>query len=45
LGVGERMARNYVRRSAQYCRLRLDGMTARDARREVIPQKRQSSLS
>lgn len=37
LGVGERMARNYVRRSAQYCRLRLDGMTARDARREVIP--------
>jgi RNA polymerase sigma-70 factor (ECF subfamily) len=37
LGVGERMARNYVSRTARYCRLRLDGATARDARREVIP--------
>jgi RNA polymerase sigma factor (sigma-70 family) len=37
LGVGERMARNYVSRTAQYCRLRLEGATARDARREVIP--------
>jgi RNA polymerase sigma factor (sigma-70 family) len=37
LGVGERMARHYVSRSAQYCRLRLDGVTARDARREVMP--------
>ena len=37
LGVGERMARNYVSRSARYCRLRLDGMAAPDARREVIP--------
>ena len=37
LGVGERMARNYVSRSARYCRLRLDGVTARDARREIIP--------
>jgi RNA polymerase sigma factor (sigma-70 family) len=37
LGVGERMARNYVSRSARYCRLRLDGMAAADARREVIP--------
>jgi RNA polymerase sigma-70 factor (ECF subfamily) len=37
LGVGERMARNYVRRSARYCRLRLDGLPAPDARREVIP--------
>ena len=37
LGVGERMERNYVRRSARYCRLRLDGMTAGDARRAVIP--------
>jgi RNA polymerase sigma factor (sigma-70 family) len=37
LRVGERMARNYVSRSARYCRLRLDGVTARDARREVIP--------
>jgi RNA polymerase sigma factor (sigma-70 family) len=37
LGVGERMARNYVSRSARYCRLRLDGATPRDARREVIP--------
>jgi RNA polymerase sigma-70 factor (ECF subfamily) len=37
LGVGERMARHYVRRTARYCRLRLDGTTARDARREVIP--------
>ena len=37
LGVGERMARHYVRRSARYCRLRLDGATPRDARREVIP--------
>ena len=37
LGVGERMARNYVSRCARYCRLRLDGVTARDARREVIP--------
>src|ERR1700737_1420362 len=31
LGVGERMARNYVSRSAGYCRLRLDGVTGRDA--------------
>ena len=37
LQVGERMARNYVSRSAQYCRLRLNGVTARDARREIIP--------
>jgi RNA polymerase sigma factor (sigma-70 family) len=37
LGVGERMARHYVSRSARYCRLRLDGVTARDARREVMP--------
>jgi RNA polymerase sigma-70 factor (ECF subfamily) len=37
LGVGERMARNYVSRSARYCRLRLDGVTARDARRDIIP--------
>jgi RNA polymerase sigma factor (sigma-70 family) len=37
LGVGERMARNYVSRTAQYCRLRLDGASAHDARREVIP--------
>ena len=37
LGVGERMARNYVSRSARYCRLRLDGAAPRDARREVIP--------
>jgi RNA polymerase sigma factor (sigma-70 family) len=37
LGVGERMARNYVSRSARYCRLRLNGVTARDARREIIP--------
>jgi RNA polymerase sigma factor (sigma-70 family) len=37
LEVGERMARNYVSRSARYCRLRLDDVTARDARREVIP--------
>jgi RNA polymerase sigma factor (sigma-70 family) len=37
LGVGERMARHYVRRTARYCRLRLDGATPRDARREVIP--------
>jgi RNA polymerase sigma factor (sigma-70 family) len=37
LGVGERMARNYVSRTEHYCRLRLDGATARDARREVIP--------
>jgi RNA polymerase sigma factor (sigma-70 family) len=37
LRVGERMARNYVSRSARYCRLRLDGVTARDARRAVIP--------
>ena len=37
LGVGERMARHYVRRTARYCRLRLDGATPRDARRAVIP--------
>jgi RNA polymerase sigma factor (sigma-70 family) len=37
LGVGERMARNYVSRSARYCRLRLDGTTPHDARRDVIP--------
>jgi RNA polymerase sigma-70 factor (ECF subfamily) len=37
LGVGERMARHYVSRSTRYCRLRLDGATPRDARREVIP--------
>jgi RNA polymerase sigma factor (sigma-70 family) len=37
LAVGERMARNYVSRTARYCRLRLDGATARDARRAVIP--------
>jgi RNA polymerase sigma-70 factor (ECF subfamily) len=37
LEVGERMARNYISRTAHYCRLRLDGATARDARREVIP--------
>jgi RNA polymerase sigma factor (sigma-70 family) len=37
LDVGERMARNYVSRSARYCRLRLDGASPRDARREVIP--------
>jgi RNA polymerase sigma factor (sigma-70 family) len=37
LEVGERMARNYVSRTARYCRLRLDGATPLDARREVIP--------
>jgi RNA polymerase sigma factor (sigma-70 family) len=37
LEVGERMARNYVSRTARYCRLRLDGATPVDARREVIP--------
>jgi RNA polymerase sigma factor (sigma-70 family) len=37
LDVGERMVRNYVSRTARYCRLRLDGATPRDARREVIP--------
>ncbi|MDB6084932.1 MAG: sigma-70 family polymerase sigma factor [Gammaproteobacteria bacterium] len=37
LEVGERMARNYVRRTARYCQLRLDGATPREARREVIP--------
>jgi RNA polymerase sigma factor (sigma-70 family) len=37
LAVGERMVRNYVSRTARYCRLRLDGATARDARRAVIP--------
>ena len=37
LAVGERMARNYVSRTARYCRLRLEGATSRDARREVIP--------
>jgi RNA polymerase sigma factor (sigma-70 family) len=37
LAVGERMARNYVSRTARYCRLRLEGTTPRNARREVIP--------
>jgi RNA polymerase sigma-70 factor (ECF subfamily) len=37
LEVGERMARNYVSRTARYCRLRLDGTTPREARREIIP--------
>ena len=37
LGIGERMARNYVSRTARYCKLRLDGICAADARREVMP--------
>src|SRR5882757_4704830 len=37
LAVGERMARHYVSRTARYCRLRLDGATPCDARREVMP--------
>jgi RNA polymerase sigma factor (sigma-70 family) len=37
LGVGERMARNYVSRTARYCRLRLDDVPAIEARRKVIP--------
>jgi RNA polymerase sigma-70 factor (ECF subfamily) len=37
LGIGERMARNYVSRSARYCKLRMDGKAAAEARREVMP--------
>jgi RNA polymerase sigma-70 factor (ECF subfamily) len=37
LGIGERMARNYVSRTARYCKLRMDGISATDARREVMP--------
>jgi RNA polymerase sigma-70 factor (ECF subfamily) len=37
LEVGERMVRHYVSRTARYCRLRLDGATPVDARREVMP--------
>lgn len=37
LAVGARMARNYVSRTARYCRLRLEGATPRNARRDVIP--------
>jgi len=32
LGVRERQARNYVRRAVAYCRLRLDGVTERQAK-------------
>jgi RNA polymerase sigma factor (sigma-70 family) len=37
MNVRERMVRNYIRRTTLYCKLRLDGKSAADARREVMP--------
>jgi len=37
LGIGTRMVRNYICRTTVYCKLRLDGVTAADARNRVIP--------
>jgi RNA polymerase sigma factor (sigma-70 family) len=37
LGIGTRMVRNYICRTTVYCKLRLDGVSAADARNRVIP--------
>jgi RNA polymerase sigma factor (sigma-70 family) len=37
LGIGTRMVRNYICRTTVYCKLRLDGICAADARNRVIP--------
>lgn len=37
LGVQKRMVRNYICRTATYCKLRLDGQTPAQARQQVIP--------
>jgi len=37
LGIGLRMVRNYISRTTIYCKLRLDGCTAEEARKRVIP--------
>jgi RNA polymerase sigma-70 factor (ECF subfamily) len=37
LGIGLRMVRNYISRTTIYCKLRVDGLSAADARKKVIP--------
>jgi RNA polymerase sigma-70 factor (ECF subfamily) len=37
LGIGLRMVRNYVSRTTIYCKLRVDGLSAAEARKRVIP--------
>jgi RNA polymerase sigma factor (sigma-70 family) len=36
LGIQERQARNYIRRTVTYCRLRLDGATEQEAREQLF---------
>ncbi len=35
LGIGERQVRTYLRRTLVYCQLRLDGITAADAKERI----------
>ena len=37
LDIGARMVRNYICRATIYCKLRLEGVSAPDARHQVIP--------
>ncbi|TLY65014.1 MAG: RNA polymerase sigma factor [Gammaproteobacteria bacterium] len=37
LGIGLRMVRNYISRTTIYCKLRIEGLSAAEARRRVIP--------
>ncbi len=37
LGIGLRMVRNYISRTTIYCKLRVDGLPAAEARKRVIP--------
>jgi len=37
LGIGTRMVRNYICRTTVYCKLRLDGVSAAEARNRMIP--------